>query len=85
MMTRPSSTTLDRADGGEAFRQGMRDLGYIEGRNLVVEYRAAEGKAERLSESRPLPGRDWLAAYRRVNPAFPQTCFRELVNLVGWE
>ncbi len=32
----------------EAFRQGMRDLGYIEGRNLVIEYRSAEGKSERL-------------------------------------
>jgi ABC-type uncharacterized transport system substrate-binding protein len=32
----------------EAFRQGLRDLGYIEGRNLVIEYRDAEGKLERL-------------------------------------
>jgi ABC-type uncharacterized transport system substrate-binding protein len=32
----------------EAFRQGLRDLGYVEGRNLVIEYRDAEGKLERL-------------------------------------
>ena len=32
----------------EAFRQGLRDLGYIEGRNLVIEYRDAEGKLERF-------------------------------------
>ncbi len=32
----------------EAFRQGLRDLGYVEGRNLVIEYRFAEGKSERL-------------------------------------
>ncbi len=33
----------------EAFRRGVRDLGYVEGRNLVVEYRDAEGKPERLA------------------------------------
>jgi ABC-type uncharacterized transport system substrate-binding protein len=32
----------------EAFLQGLRDLGYVEGRNLVIEYRFAEGKVERL-------------------------------------
>jgi putative tryptophan/tyrosine transport system substrate-binding protein len=32
----------------EAVRQGLRDLGYVEGRNLVIEYRSAEGQPERL-------------------------------------
>src|SRR5215831_2179970 len=32
----------------EAFRQGLRDLGYVEGRNLVIEERYAEGQPERL-------------------------------------
>jgi putative tryptophan/tyrosine transport system substrate-binding protein len=32
----------------EAFRQGLRDLGYVEGRNVVIEYRSAEGALERL-------------------------------------
>ncbi len=33
----------------EAFIQGLRELGYVEGRNLVIEYRPAEGRPERLS------------------------------------
>jgi ABC-type uncharacterized transport system substrate-binding protein len=32
----------------EAFLQGLRDLGYVEGRNVALEYRSAEGKLERL-------------------------------------
>jgi putative ABC transport system substrate-binding protein len=32
-----------------AFLQGLRDFGYVEGRNVVIEYRSAEGKLERLS------------------------------------
>ena len=33
-----------------AFRQGLRELGYVEGQNLVLEYRYAEGKTERLPD-----------------------------------
>src|SRR5436190_7403234 len=44
MATNPVSSPHLR----EAFLQGLRDLGYVEGRNFVIEYRNAEGKVERL-------------------------------------
>ena len=34
----------------EAFRQGLKELGYIEGRNIIIEYRFAEARPERLPE-----------------------------------
>jgi putative ABC transport system substrate-binding protein len=33
----------------EAFRQGLRDLGYIEGKNILIESRYAEGRLDRMS------------------------------------
>ena len=32
----------------EAFRQGLRDLGYVEGQNIVIEYRQADNQLDRL-------------------------------------
>ena len=43
----PAATNLDRV---EAFRQGLRDFGYIEGETVLVEYRHADGQLERLGE-----------------------------------
>jgi ABC-type uncharacterized transport system substrate-binding protein len=34
----------------DAFRQGLRELGYVEGQNIIVEYRFAEGKVGKLPE-----------------------------------
>jgi len=34
----------------EAFRQGLRELGYVEGKNIFIEWRHVEGKPERMSE-----------------------------------
>ena len=33
-----------------ALRKGLRDLGYVEGRNLIIEYRSADGRAERFPD-----------------------------------
>jgi putative ABC transport system substrate-binding protein len=42
------SNTTGAQDTREAFRRGLLDLGWVEGRNIAVEHRHAEGKFERL-------------------------------------
>ena len=45
-LNRASSSSY--ASRTEAFRQGLRDLGYVEGKNIVIEYRNGEGKQDLL-------------------------------------
>jgi putative tryptophan/tyrosine transport system substrate-binding protein len=44
-MLEASAMALNQANQ-DAFRRGLRDLGYIEGHNLIIEYRSAEGRSE---------------------------------------
>src|SRR5215475_8806069 len=44
------SPNYDPRSPFEAFRQGLRDLGYVEGQSIALEYRFAEAKTERLPE-----------------------------------
>ena len=45
----PVSEVLNTASF-DAFRQGLRERGYIEGKNLVIEYRSADGRADRFPQ-----------------------------------
>ncbi len=45
----PTSMALNAANL-DAFRQGLRELGYVEGQNFVVEYRSADGRGERFPD-----------------------------------
>jgi len=42
--------STDRPHLIEAFRQGLRELGWVEGQNIVIEYRYAEGRFDRLPD-----------------------------------
>jgi len=44
-----SASSSAGANRLQAFKQGLRELGYVEGQNLTIEYRFAEGRENRLS------------------------------------
>jgi putative tryptophan/tyrosine transport system substrate-binding protein len=48
-MLETTSETLN-APNLNAFRRGLQELGYVEGQNLIIEYRSGEGRIERFSE-----------------------------------
>jgi putative tryptophan/tyrosine transport system substrate-binding protein len=45
-----ATSAASMASRMELFRQGLRDLGHVEGQNIVVEYRYADGKLNRLPD-----------------------------------
>jgi putative ABC transport system substrate-binding protein len=45
-----TSTLVLNAHNMQAFREGLRSLGYVEGRNMVIDYRSADGVADRFPE-----------------------------------
>ena len=45
----PTSMALNAANL-DAFRQGLRELGYVEGRNMRIDYRSADGRSERFPD-----------------------------------
>ena len=42
--------TMAGPSSSQALLQGLRDLGYVEGQNIAIEYRSADGKRDRLSD-----------------------------------
>lgn len=46
--SRQPSTTQSQIRGTTPFREGVRELGYLEGQNIVIEHRWAEGRYERF-------------------------------------
>ena len=76
-----------------AFRQGLRDIGYVEGRTIAIEYRWAHGKlgrAPELAEELARLGVDIIvtvhssAVARRIPKTIPIVSATVDVDLAGW-
>jgi hypothetical protein len=61
----------------EAFRQGLRELGYVEGKNIAIESRYAEGKLEHLPTL--------AAELVRLNVAVIVTVVPASATLLDWQ
>jgi putative ABC transport system substrate-binding protein len=77
-----NSTPQLEANLVEPFRMGLRDLGYVEGQNIVIEYRWAEGKYQRFPglitelvaakvDVIVTAGTPATQAYQKANPSIP--------------
>src|SRR6516225_4299786 len=44
-----SASLADATNLTDAFRQGLREIGYVEGQNVVIEYRSGENDPDRLT------------------------------------
>ena len=64
-----ASSATSAASRVDAFRRGLRQLGYVEGKNIVVEYRFAEGDLGRLHPFGPNSCSSMsTSSYREVRP-----------------
>src|SRR2546428_5068105 len=86
---RHSSSATAMARNFEAFTQGLRELGYIEGQTITIEQRYADGRPERLSalaaELATLHVEVFVVPFNRVAEAVQQTTTQIPIVMVSAE